>query len=119
MVAIFRYPKRKLRKLIKDGEYIQAIEFGRSIESGFSDDHDYMFIMGSIYFIVDDPDRALPYFEKAAGISPDDVETLRLKTNVHLALNQKDDAIGCCRRIVELQPKNSEARELLDALEGL
>ncbi len=119
MVTLFRYPKRKLRKLIKDGEYIQAIEFGRSIESGFSDDHDFMFIMGSIYFIVDDPDRALPYFEKAVGISPDDVETLSLKTNVHLALNQKDEALRCCRRVVELQPKNSEARDLLETLEDL
>ena len=118
MAGIFRYPKRKLRKLIKDGEYVEAIEFGKSIEPKFLDDHDFMFIMGSIYFIVDDAKMALPYFEKASDISPDDVEILTLKTNVHLALKQKDAAIKCCRRVVELQPKNTEAREILEALEN-
>lgn len=118
MVGIFRYPKRKLKKLIRDGEYGEAIEFGKNIEPKFQDDSDFMFIMGSIYFIVDDAEQALPYFEKASGMSPDDVETLTLKTNVHLALHQKDEAIQCCRRVVELQPKNNEARDLLDALEN-
>ena len=118
MAGIFRYPKRKLRKLIKDGEYGEAITFGKSIESKFSHDHDFMFIMGSIYFIVEDTDQALPYFEKASSISPNDVETLTLKTNVHLALNQKDEAIKCCRHVVELQPKNAEARKILDTLEN-
>lgn len=117
MAGLFRYPKRKLKKLISNGEYNEAIEFGKGIESELSGDHDFMFIMGSVYFIVDDAARALPYFEKASSLSPDDIETLTLKTNVHLTLNQKDEAIKCCRRVTELQPKNTEARDILDALE--
>ena len=39
---------------------------------------------------------------------------LTLKTNVHLALEQKDEAIDCCKRIIKLEPKNSEAESLLE-----
>ncbi len=119
MVGLFKHPKRHLKKLLKEGEYDEAVHFGKSIESEYSDDHDFMFIMGSVYFIVDDAKKALPYFEKAFQLDNNDVETLTLKTNVHLALEQKDDAIDCCKRILVLQPKNSEANELLEKLENI
>ena len=32
MVGLFSYPKRKLRKLINEGEYEQAIELGNDLE---------------------------------------------------------------------------------------
>ena len=119
MVSLFRYPKRRLKKLIKDGEYLDAIEYGKKLESDFSDDPDFMFIMGSVYFIVDDAKKALPYFEKAHQLNNTDLETLILKTNVHLALEQKDDAMDCCNQILKLDPKNSEAQKLFDELESL
>ncbi len=119
MVSLFRYPKRRLKKLIREGEYVQAIEFGDSLESKFSDDPDFMFIMGGVYIILEDAKKALPYYEKAFQLDNSDVETLKLKTDVHLALQQKDEAIDCCKRIVKLEPKNYEAKELLEELENL
>ncbi len=119
MVGFFNKPKRHIKKLLKDGEYDEAIKFGLNLESEYSDDHDFMFILGSAFFIVDDAKRALPYFEKAFELDNDDVETLTLKTNVHLALEQKNEAIECCKLVVKLQPKNSEAQDLLEKLENL
>ena len=119
MAGLFKQPKRKLKKLVRDGEYDDAIAFGKSLEPDYSEDSDFMFIMGSIYFIVDDAKNALPYFEKSFQLDADDVEMLTLKTNVHLALEQKDEAIDCCRRIIKLEPKNSEAESLLDQLENI
>jgi tetratricopeptide (TPR) repeat protein len=119
MVGLFKHPKRRLKKLLKDGEYDDAIKLGKSLESEFSDDHDFMFIMGSIYLIVDDAKKALPYFDKAFELDNTDVENLTLKTNVHLALEQKDEAVDCCKRILKLQPENSEAKDLLEELESL
>jgi tetratricopeptide (TPR) repeat protein len=119
MVSLFRYPKRTLKKLIKEGEYVEAIELGNSLESKFSNDHDFMFIMGSVYFIVEDAKKALSYFEKAFQLDNNDVETLVLKTDVHLALEQKDESIDCCKLILKLQPKHSEAKILLEKLENL
>ena len=116
MTGFTLYPKRKMKKLLKDGEYDEAIAFGKSLEEKFVEDHDFMFIMGSAYFIVDDAKKALPYFEKAFELDKKDVETLTLKTNVHLALQQKDEAIDCVNRILEIQPKNDEALDLLEKL---
>ncbi len=119
MVGLFKHPKRHLKKLLRDGEYDEAVAFGKNLESEYSNDHDFMFIMGSVYFIVDDAKKALPYFEKAFQLDTTDVENLTLKTNVHLALEQKDEAIDCCKCIIKLEPKNSEAQELLEKLENL
>ncbi len=119
MVSLFRYPKRRLKKLIREGEYVEAIEFANSLESKFSDDSDFMFIMGGVYVILEEPKKALPYYEKAFQLDNNDVETLKLKTDVHLALQQKDEAIDCCKRILELEPKNNKAQELLEELESL
>jgi len=119
MVSLFRYPKRRLKKLIREGEYVEAIEFANTLESKFSDDPDFMFIMGGVYVILEDSKKALPYFEKAVQLDNNDVETLKLKTDVHLDLQQKDEAIVCCKRIVELEPKNYEAQDLLEELENL
>ncbi|QLH04319.1 hypothetical protein C5F49_02550 [Nitrosopumilus oxyclinae] len=117
MAGLFKHPKRRIKKLLRDGEYDAAIAFGKSLESQYSDDHDFMFILGSAFFIVDDAKRALPYFEKAFELDNEDVETLSLKTNVHLALEQKDEAIACCKYIIKLEPKNTEAQDLLEQLE--
>ena len=119
MAGFFIHPKRRLKKLVKDGEYVEALKFGHKIESEHAGDPGFMFIMGSIYFMVDDPKKALPYFEKAHGLDPKDAETLTLKTNVHLALQQKDEAISCCKKIITLEPKNYEAHGLLERLEAL
>ncbi len=114
MVSLFRYPKRRLKKLIREGEYVEAIEFGNSLESKFSNDSDFMFIMGGVYVILEEPKKALPYYEKAFQLDNNDVETLKLKTDVHLALQQKDEAIDCCKRILKLEPKNYKDKELLE-----
>lgn len=119
MAGLFKHPKRRIKKLLRDGEYDKAIEFGKNLESKYSEDHDFMFILGSAFFIVDDAKRALPYFEKAFQLDNEDVETLSLKTNVHLALDQKDKAIACCKYIIKLEPKNTEAQDLLEKLESV
>lgn len=119
MVSFFRYPKRHLRKLVKEGEYIEALEYGKRIASDFSDDHDYLFIMGSIYYILEDSKKAIPYFDKALALQGDDVEALMLKTNSHLSLEQKDEAIDSCRQILKINPNHNEAHMLLGKLESI
>ncbi|MCA9813034.1 MAG: tetratricopeptide repeat protein [Nitrosarchaeum sp.] len=119
MVGLFSYPKRHLKKLVKEGEYVEALEFGKRLESRFTDDSDFMFIMGSIYYILEDSKKAIPYFERSLSINNNDVETLTLKTNAHLALQQKTEAIECCKKILQIQPDNYEAHGLLEKLESL
>jgi tetratricopeptide (TPR) repeat protein len=119
MAGFIIHPKRHLNKLINKGEYIEAIEYAKSIETKFNNDSDFWFIFGSVYFILDDAKKALPYFEKSLSLKNDDVETLIIKTNAHLFLEQKDEAIQCCKRIIQIEPDNYEAHGLLEKLENI
>lgn len=117
-MAIFRFPKRKLRKLIQQGEYRDAVEFGNSIESNFSQDTDYLFIMGSLFYIVEDAPKALAFFDRCLDVNPSDVETLHLKANVHLHLKENDAAMDCCKKILIQNPKHREALKIMDSLDS-
>ena len=117
MVGLFRYPKRRLRKLVQQGEYKEALEFGASIEEKFSNDPDFFFIMGSIYYILEDAKNTLYYFNKSLEINENDIETLLLKANVHLHLKELNSVIDCCEKVLEIDPENRRAQEILDNLE--
>ena len=119
MVGLFSYPKRRLKKLLKEGEYKEAVEFGKSLEEKFSDDHDYLFIMGSIYYMLGDAKNALHYFDKALSINEHDAETLLLKANVHLYLKEKDAVLDCCNKAFEIDPKNPEVDKILRKLKEI
>ncbi len=119
MAGFVIYPKRHLQKLVNDGDYMEAIEYAKSIESKFANDYDFWFIVGGIYFILDDATKAISFFEKSLALKDDDVETLMIKTNAHLFLEQKEEAIQCCRRIIEIEPDNLDAGGLLEKLENI
>jgi tetratricopeptide (TPR) repeat protein len=118
LVSLFRYPKRKLKKLVKEGEYKQAVEFGKSLERQNPNDPDLLFIMGSIFYILKDAKTALNYFDRVLEINDYDAETLFLKANVHVFLQEYDTAVDCCRKILEVDPENMESRDLLKQLEN-
>ena len=118
LVALFSYPKRKLKKLVKDGEYKQAVEFGESLIKKNPDDADLHFMMGSIFYILKDAKSSLYYFDKVLDLKEFDSETLILKANVHVYLKEFDTAIDCCKKIIEKDPENNEARNLLEQLEN-
>lgn len=119
MVGLVIYPKRHLQKLISKGDYSEAIEFAKGMEEKYQDDYDFWFIVGGIYFILEDSKKAIYYFEKALLLKNNDVETLMMKTNAHLFLEQKEEAIECCKRIIEIEPDNYEAHGLLEKLQSL
>jgi len=62
LVGLFSHPKRRLKKLLKEGEYKEALEFGYSIEEKYSNDPDFFFIMGSIYYILEDAKKRIILF---------------------------------------------------------
>ena len=116
MVGLFSHPKRRLNKLLKEGEYKEAIEFGKSIEEKYAKDSDFLFIMGSIFYMLGEAKNALHYFDKSLAIKENDIETLLLKANVHLYLKEKEAVIDCCNKVFKIEPKTSEADEILNKL---
>lgn len=116
--ALFSYPKRKLKKLVKEGEYKQAVEFGESLLNKNPNDEDLHFIMGSIFYILKDPKPSLYYFDKVLELKGFDSETIMLKANVHVFLKEYDAAIDCCKKILGKEPENNDARHLLKQLDS-
>ena len=117
MVGLFSYPKRRLRKLVTEGDYREALELGKSLEKKYPDDPDVFFILGSIYYILEDAKNTLHYLDKVLAISEYDTEALLLKANVHLYLKDKKAVIDCCNKIQEVDPKNRNVQEILEKLE--
>ena len=118
MTGLFSYPKRKLRKLISQGEYEHAIEFGNELEAKTPKDPDLLFIMGSMFYILNDEKKTLHYIDRVLEINPYDVESLSLKLRVHQFLKEDDVVIDCCRKILEVAPDNFEVRDLISELES-
>jgi len=118
MTGLFSYPKRKLRKLISQGEYEQAIEFGNELEAKTPKDPDLLFIMGSMFYILNDEKKTLHYIDRVLEINPNDVESLSLKLRVHQFLKEDDVVIDCCGKILEVAPDNFEVRDLISELES-
>ena len=118
MSGLFSYPKRKLRKLISQGEYEKAIEFGGELEAKSPKDLDLLFIMGSMFYILNDEKKTLHYIDRVLAIKPYDVESLSLKLRVHQFLKENDIVIDCCKKILEVTPDNFEVRDLITELES-
>ncbi len=118
MVDFISFPKRKLRKMIQKGDYKEAIEFGESIEKKYQNDPDFLFIMGSIYYILEDAKIALYYFDRVLASRKNDVEALLLKAEIHLFLKEFDKVKECCDLVQSVEPDNKRAEEILDHIDS-
>ena len=118
MVGLFSYPKRKLKKLIKQGEYKEAIDFGNTLEKEYQYDPDFLFIMAGMFYILEDPKKTLHYVDRVLEINEFDTESLALKLRVHQHFKETDKVIDCCKRILKIDTDAYEVRNILNELEG-
>lgn len=119
LVGLFSYPKRKLRKLVKEGEYKEAVQFGKSLEEKNPNDPDLLFIMGGLFYILKDAKTALNYFDRVLEINGYDEETLLLKANVHVFLKEFNVATDCCNKVLKVDYENMEAKNILKRIQNI
>ncbi len=110
--------KRELRKLVKQKKYDEALAVGRKILAKTPHDNDVSFVVGGIYYMRDRPRDAIPFFEQALAIGEYDTHVLILKANAHHTLGQAEESRLCCQKILEVDPKNRGAADLLEKLSG-
>ncbi len=118
LVGLFSYPKRRLKKLVKEGEYKEAVQFGKSLEEKNPNDADLLFIMGGLFYILKDAKTSLNYFDRVLEIIGYDEETLLLKANVHVFLKEFDIAIECCNKVLDVDFENMEAKNILERIQA-
>jgi hypothetical protein len=112
------HPKRKLRKLIKEGEFEEAIALGNNMEEKYQYEPDFIFIMASIFYILQDPKKTLQYLERVLEINEYDTEALGLKLRVHQHFKENAKVIECCKKILEVDSDAYDVRTILNELEG-
>ena len=109
---------KELRKLVKDKKYAEAIKIGTEYLKKVPENHDVLFIVGGIYYMKNKHKTAISYFEKALEIGSYDIDVLILKANAHYKLGENKNAIKCCDKIKEIDPKNKTVIELLKKIES-
>ena len=117
MTGLFHKPKRNLRKLIKQGDFEEAIALGNSMEEKYQYDPDFIFIMASIFYILQDPKKTLQYIDRVLEINEYDSDALGLKLRVHQHFKENDKVIECCKKILEVNSDSYEVRDILNELE--
>ena len=117
MVGLFIFPKRRLRKLVEEGDYNEALKLGKSLEEKHPKDYDLFFIIASIYYLLGDAKNTLLHLEKVLSIKENDVESLLMKANLHLYLKEQNLVLDCCEKISKIDPHNKELQEILEQLE--
>jgi len=117
LVGLFSYPKRKLRKLIKEGDFEEAIALGNSMEEKYQYDPDFIIIMASIFYILQDPKKTLQYVDRVLEINEYDTDALGLKLRVHQHLKENSKVIECCKKILEVDSDAYDVRTILNELE--
>ena len=109
-------PRRKLRKLVKEKKYAEALKYGHEIEKKLEHDPDISFIIGTIYFIIGDAQKTIFYMNKTLEIGQFDIDALSIKASVFLNQKKKSDVIQCCEKIREVDPKNKALKEIEEEL---
>nr|AIF01524.1 TPR repeat-containing protein [uncultured marine thaumarchaeote KM3_149_F07] len=118
MTGLFSYPKRKLRKLIKKGEFEEAIALANSMEEKYQYDPDFLFIMAGMFYILEDAKKTLHYVDRVLEINEYDTEALSLKLRAHQYFKENAKVIDCCKRILKIDADAYQVRDILNELEG-
>ncbi len=105
---------KEIKKLIKKRDYDEALNVGIKYLHNVPENPDVLFIVGSIYYMKNKHKSAVPYFEKALQIGRYDTEVLLLKGRCHKRLGETKKANNCWQDILEVDPKNDEARRELN-----
>ena len=113
MTGLFKNnPRRKLRKLVKEKKYDEALEYGHGIEKTLVHDPDISFIIGTIYFILGNAEKTILYMDKTLEIWQYDIDSLSIKASVFLNQKNKSGARKCCETIRDIDPKNKALKEI-------
>ncbi len=107
---------KEFKKLLKAKKYEDALKSGIELLKTVPYHHDALFMVGGIYYLKDKYKTAIPYFERSLEIGSHDIDVLLLKAYSHQKLGENKQAIQCCEKILEIDPKNNEVSELMRQL---
>ena len=116
---IIRDKKKQLKKLVKEKNYNKVLKIGSEILEKTPDDLDVLFIIGGVFFMQKKFAKAISYFDRVLAVGSYDTEALLLKANALVNLRKFSEAESCCKKIMEIDPKNKTVIELMRKISNL
>ena len=107
---------KEFKKLLKAKKYDESLKVGIELLRKVPNHHDALFMVGGIYYLKNKYKTAILYLDKSLDIGAYDVDALFLKAYSHQKLGENKQAIPCCEKILEVDPKNKTVSELLRQL---
>jgi len=107
---------KEFKKLLKAKKYDESLKTGIELLKKVPNHHDALFMVGGIYYLKNKYKTAISYLDKSLDIGAYDVDVLLLKAYSHQKLGENKQAIPCCEKILEVDPKNNVVSELLEQL---
>ena len=88
------------------------------MEEKYQYDPDFIFIMASIFYILQDPKKTLQYIDRVLEINEYDTDALGLKLRLHQHLKVNSKVFECCKKILDVDSDAYDVRTILNELEG-
>lgn len=107
---------KEFKRLVKAKEYDRALVQASQYLRRVPNNHDVLFAVGGIHYLSGRYRDAIKYFDRGLEIGEYDVEILLLKAYSHQKISQEKSAAQCCKKIMEVDPKNKRARALLEKM---
>lgn len=107
---------REMKSLVRKKKYPEALKLGIAYLQKVPNNHDVLFTVGGIYYMKNQYRTAISYFDKALAIGSYDIDVLLLKAYSHQKLSENSQAVKCCKKIQEIDPKNKAVLALLAEL---
>ena len=111
--------KKELKKLVKAKKYDQVLKVGLEVLEKIPNDLDVLFVFGGIYHMRGSHKEAISYFDKVLETSSYDPQVLILKAKSTFIIKKYDETEICCNKLLEIDPKNKEAIELLSKISNM
>jgi len=97
----------------RTGNYKEALDWFLKVEKNLPAHIDNLNNIGIIYDILGDTEESIAYFNKAISINPNEPKAYYNRAQVYLKLGKKDLAKQDLAKVLQLEPKNVNAKKLL------
>ena len=99
------------------GDNDKALKFYEAAVNSQQDNVTFVKNLADFYYVVQkDAEKALKMYIKGLTINPEDIEILTTLGNIAIETGQSDSAIDFYRKILKIDPENSDARQIIDLL---
>ncbi|MDD7416289.1 MAG: hypothetical protein SPI86_04165 [Treponemataceae bacterium] len=111
---VTKEPLKKAEQYLRRRQFAKAITLLESVIYQFRNSFKFYYMLGLSYLYIDDLGSASDYFKCARDIKQRDANLLIAQAVIYLKRGMIKESISYCMEVIDLDPKNKIAFEMLD-----